>query len=168
MSMRIGQGADAHVFSDESDRRLVLGGMVIPGAPGLAGHSDADVVLHAVVDALLGAAGHGDIGSVFGSEDPEYAGADSQVFLAGALARVVDDGWSIGNVDVTIVAARPRLGPYRQHIAGSLATLLGVSPDDRIVNVKATTTDGLGFTGRGEGIAALAVVLLNERRQPQR
>lgn len=164
MSMRVGQGLDVHAFSDAPDRPLVLGGMVIPAAPGLAGHSDADVVVHAVVDALLGAAGHGDIGSLFGTEDPDYAGADSQVFLAGALARVVQANWSISNVDVTIVAARPRLAPFRERIAGSLAALLRVDGAPAVVNVKATTSDGLGFTGRGEGIAALAIVLLTRRQ----
>lgn len=164
MNVRVGQGTDVHAFSDDPDRPLVLGGMVIPAAPGLAGHSDADVVLHAVVDALLGAAGHGDIGTLFGSGDPEYAGAQSQVFLAGALARVAEDGWSVGNVDVTIVAARPRLAPYREGIARSLAALMRVDGSPGVVNVKATTTDGLGFTGRGEGVAALAVALLTGRR----
>jgi 2-C-methyl-D-erythritol 2,4-cyclodiphosphate synthase len=160
-AVRVGQGVDVHPLSDDPARPLVLGGMRIPGAAGLAGHSDADALLHAVVDALLGAAGLGDIGALFGSEDPDYAGADSQVFLAGALAQVVEHGWAVGNVDVTIVAQRPRLAPYREGIARSLATLLGVPA--AAVNVKATTSDGLGFTGRGEGIACLAIVLLEAR-----
>jgi len=159
--VRVGQGVDVHAFSDDPARSLVLGGVRLPDGPGLAGHSDADVVLHAVVDALLGAAGEGDIGTLFGSEDPDYAGADSQVFLAGALARVVAAGWSVGNVDVTIVAERPRLGEHRARIGESVARLLGVGAG--AVNAKATTTDGLGLAGRGEGIACLAVVLLHAR-----
>lgn len=159
--IRVGQGVDVHAFSEDPARPLVLGGVRLAEGPGLAGHSDADVVLHAVVDALLGAAGQGDIGTLFGSEDPDYAGADSQVFLAGALARVVAAGWTVGNVDVTIVAERPRLGEHRERIAESVAHLLGVGAG--AVSVKATTTDGLGFTGRGEGIACLAGVLLHAR-----
>lgn len=165
-AIRVGQGVDVHAFSEDPGRLLVLGGTAIPAAPGLAGHSDGDVVLHAVVDALFGAVGRGDIGTVFGSEDPDYAGANSQIFLAGALASVVEDGWVVGNVDVTIVAARPHLGAYRHRVADSLAGLLGVAVG--AVNVKATTTDGLGFTGRGEGIAAFAVVVLGDRREATR
>jgi 2-C-methyl-D-erythritol 2,4-cyclodiphosphate synthase len=157
-AVRIGQGMDVHPFSEDPARRLVLGGVPIPDAPGLAGHSDADVVLHALADALLGAAGLGDIGALFGTCAPEYEGADSQVFLAGALARVHDAGWRVGNVDLTIVAERPRLAGARDAIASSLARLLGAASD--AVNVKATTTDGLGFVGRGEGIACTVVVLL--------
>lgn len=160
-AFRVGQGVDVHAFSSDPGRSLVLGGVRIPGEPGLAGHSDADVVLHALVDALLGAAGQGDIGTHFGSEDPEYAGADSQVFLAGALASVAQAGWSVGNVDLTLVGQRPRVGPYRSEIEASIAMLLG-SPVEA-VNLKATTTDRLGFTGRGEGVACLAVVLLSAR-----
>lgn len=159
--LRVGQGVDAHAFSDDPERPLVLGGLVIPDGPGLVGHSDADVVLHALVDALLGAAGCGDLGTLFGSDDPAYAGADSQVFLAGALAQVAEAGWGVVNADATIVAQRPRLADYRLRIAGSVARLLGVR--DGATNVKATTTDGLGFTGRGDGIACLAVVLLAGR-----
>lgn len=157
-AVRVGQGVDVHPFSDDPGRGLVLGGVRIPDEPGLAGHSDADVVLHALVDALLGAAGLGDIGTLFGSAEPEYEGTDSQLFLAGALGETVDAGWRVGNVDLTLVAEQPRVGPYREQIRGSLARLLGVP--ETAVNVKATTTDGLGFLGRGEGIACLAVVLL--------
>jgi 2-C-methyl-D-erythritol 2,4-cyclodiphosphate synthase len=156
--MRIGQGVDVHAFSDDPDRRLVLGGVEILGAPALAGHSDADVVLHAVVDALLAAAGLGDIGTVFGAADPAYADAPSQVFIEGALQRVTAAGWAVGNVTCTIVAARPRIGPHRSAIRAAVAALLGVADD--AVNVSATTTDGLGFIGRGEGIACMAVALL--------
>jgi 2-C-methyl-D-erythritol 2,4-cyclodiphosphate synthase len=158
IAMRVGQGVDVHAFSVSESRPLVLGGVRIPGEQGLAGHSDADVILHALVDALLGAVGEGDIGTLFGSEDPEYEGADSQVFLAGALSRVAGSGWRVGNVDLTLVGQRPRIGPYRDEITASVAKLLGVGPG--AVNLKATTTDGLGFTGRGEGVACLAVVLL--------
>jgi 2-C-methyl-D-erythritol 2,4-cyclodiphosphate synthase len=160
--MRIGQGVDVHAFSHEPDRPLVLGGVELPGAPALAGHSDADVVLHALVDAILGAAGLGDIGTMFGSDDPAYAGASSRVFVERALERVVEAGWRVGNVTCTLVAARPRIGPHRQAIGESVAQLLGVAPD--AVNVSATTTDGLGFTGRGEGIACLATALLVPRQ----
>lgn len=159
--LRIGQGVDVHAFGEDPDRPLLLGGVRVDGAPGLAGHSDADVVLHALVDALLGAAGLGDIGAVFGSQDPAHAGADSQVFVAGALQRVAAAGWAVANVDLTVVAQRPRLASYRAAITDAVAELLGVASGD--VNVKATTTDGLGLTGRGEGIACLAVVLLVAR-----
>lgn len=158
MLTRIGQGLDVHPFSDDASRPLLLGGVAIPGGPGLEGHSDSDVVLHALVDALAGAAGIGDIGTLFGTEDPVHADAASSVFVAGVLARVAAGGWAVGNVDCTIVAERPRIGPHREAIAASVARLLDV-PADR-VNVKATTTDGLGFTGRGEGIACLVVALL--------
>jgi 2-C-methyl-D-erythritol 2,4-cyclodiphosphate synthase len=158
VTVRIGQGVDVHPFSDDPARPLVLAGVTVPEGPGLAGHSDADVVLHAVVDALLGAAGLGDIGSLFGSDDPRYAGADSSTFVAEALRRVTDAGWRVGNVDCTVIAQRPRVAPHREAMRERLAALLGVAAD--AVNVKATTTDGLGFTGRGEGIACVAVVLL--------
>ncbi len=155
---RVGQGLDVHAYAERADRRLVLGGVRIPGEPGLAGHSDADVVLHALVDALLGATGGGDLGLLFGSSEPEYADADSQVFLAGALGHLAEGAWRVNNVDLTIVGERPRIGPYRTAIAGSVAGLLGV--DRTLVNVKATSTDRLGFLGRAEGLACLAVVLV--------
>lgn len=159
--MRVGQGLDVHAFSDDPARPLLLGGTRVPDGPGLAGHSDADVVLHALVDALLGAAGQGDIGTLVGTADPAYAGADSGMFVAAALERVTAAGWDVANADVTIVAQRPRLADHLAAIAGSVAGLLGVERD--AVNVKATTTDGLGHTGRGEGIACLTVVLLAAR-----
>ncbi|CAN5921511.1 2-C-methyl-D-erythritol 2,4-cyclodiphosphate synthase [soil metagenome] len=158
MDVRVGQGVDVHPFSSDRDRRLVLGGVRIPDEPALEGHSDADVILHATVDALLGAAGLGDIGTLFGSDDPAYAGADSQLFLAGALSQVAEHGWQVGNVDVTLIGLRPRIGPYRDRICASMATLLGITSER--VNIKATTSDGLGFTGRGEGLACMATVLL--------
>jgi 2-C-methyl-D-erythritol 2,4-cyclodiphosphate synthase len=160
--MRVGQGVDVHPFSTDSGRRLVLGGVRIPNEPALDGHSDADIILHATVDALLGAAGMGDIGTLFGSEDPDYAGADSQVFLAGALRQVARAGWQVCNVDITLIGQRPRIGPYRDRISASMATLLGVHGGQ--VNIKATTSDGLGFTGRGEGLACMATVLLQSAR----
>jgi 2-C-methyl-D-erythritol 2,4-cyclodiphosphate synthase len=159
--VRIGQGVDVHAFAAGSDaeaRPLVLGGVAIPGGPGLAGHSDADVVLHAVVDALLGAAALGDLGARFGTADPRYAGAPSSVFVAEAVRLLAEAGWSVGNVDCTVIAARPRLSEHREAMRASIADLLGVEAE--AVSVKATTTDGLGFTGRGEGIACLAAALL--------
>lgn len=154
----MGQGLDVHAFSADGGRPLVLGGVAIPGGPGLEGHSDADVVLHAVVDALLGAAALGDLGTVFGTDDPAHAGAASAVFVTEALRLVLAGGWAVGNLDCTLVAQRPRLAPHREAITAAVAGLLGVPPG--AVNVKATTSDRLGFTGRGEGIACLAVVLL--------
>jgi 2-C-methyl-D-erythritol 2,4-cyclodiphosphate synthase len=156
--MRVGQGLDVHPFSDDPGRELVLAGVRIPDGPALAGHSDGDVVLHAVVDALLGAAALGDIGAIFGSADPRYAGVASSVFVTESLRLVTDAGYAVGNVDCTVVAQRPRLAPHREAMRDRLAGLLGAPVGT--VNVKATTTDGLGFTGRGEGIACLAVVLL--------
>ena len=155
--MRIGQGVDIHPYSVDDHRGLVLGGVRIPDEPGLDGHSDADVVLHATVDALLGEAGLGDIGTLFGSDEPEYEGADSQLFLAGALSQVAGHGWQVANLDITLIGQRPRIGPYRDRICASVANLLGIKSEQ--VNVKATTTEHLGFTGRGEGIAAFAVAL---------
>lgn len=157
---RVGQGVDVHAFHPDPPpgRPLVLGGVTVPGGPPLAGHSDADCVLHALVDALLGAAGLGDIGTLFGTDDPAYAGADSAIFLAEALRRLGDAGWGFGNADVTVVAQRPRLAEHRPAITARVAELLAV-PADR-VTIKATTTDRLGFTGRAEGIACLATALL--------
>ncbi len=155
---RVGQGLDVHAFSDDPARPLVLGGVDVPEGPGLDGHSDADVVLHAIVDALLGAAGAGDIGTVFGSSRPAYAGAASAVFVAETLVLLGERGWTVGDVDCTVVAARPRLAPYRARMIANVAMLLGVEAEQ--VNIKATTTDGLGWTGRGEGVACLAVALI--------
>jgi 2-C-methyl-D-erythritol 2,4-cyclodiphosphate synthase len=137
----------------------MLGGVMIPEGPGLDGHSDADVVLHAVVDALLGAVALGDLGTRFGTNDPIYAGAASSIFVAEALRLVGRAGWTVGNVDATILAQRPRLDPYRAAMTSCLACLLGVEVE--AVSIKATTTDGLGMLGRGEGIACTAVVLLH-------
>jgi 2-C-methyl-D-erythritol 2,4-cyclodiphosphate synthase len=154
--MRIGHGFDAHAFA--SGRRLVLGGVDVPHGNGLAGHSDGDVLTHAVIDALLGAAGLGDIGGMFPSSDERYRGADSVKLLTEAYSRVRDSGLSVVNLDATIVAEEPRLsahvGAMRERLAGSMEF------NSQRVSIKATTSDGLGFTGAGAGIAAFAVVLL--------
>jgi len=155
--IRIGQGIDVHAF-DES-RPLILGGVRISDTGGLAGHSDADAVLHAVTDAILGAAGAGDIGQYFPSDDARWKDAASEVFLREAK-RVIDEiEADIANIDITIIAAKPKLAPFRAAMEGKIASLLNLPSGH--VNVKATTTDGLGFTGRGEGICAMAVVLLS-------
>ncbi len=156
MPMRIGQGVDVHPLVE--GRSLVLGGVTIPFERGLAGHSDADVVLHAIIDALLGAAGLGDIGGMFPSSDARWSGASSVALLREAWARVRAAGYAIGNIDATVVAERPRLAPHVAEMRGKIAAALEI--DINRVSVKATTSDGLGLTGRGEGIAALAAVLL--------
>lgn len=153
--MRVGSGFDVHAFSEDPERPLVLGGVVIDGAPGLAGHSDADVLTHAVCDALLGAAAAGDLGSVFGTDDPATAGADSGDLLGQVLAII---GHPVANVDCTVVAERPRLAAHRRSMRASLAEALGV--DLERVSVKITSTDGLGSIGRGEGIACWVVCAL--------
>lgn len=157
--IRIGQGVDVHPFDDS--RPLILGGVRISDTGGLSGHSDADAVLHAVTDALLGAAGAGDIGHYFPSDDPRWKDADSARFLAEARHVVEELQAEITNVDITILAEKPRLAPFRDAISGRIATLLDLPAGH--VNVKATTTDHLGFIGRGEGICAMAVVLIETR-----
>jgi 2-C-methyl-D-erythritol 2,4-cyclodiphosphate synthase len=152
---RAGIGYDAHRFGD-GGRRLVLGGMDVPGVAGLAGHSDADVVAHALTDALLGAAGLGDIGDLFPDDDPRWADADSLALLAQVAALVAEAGWGVVNADLTVIAERPRLGPLKRAMGERLAGALDVRPE--CVNVKATTNEGMGFIGRAEGIAALATV----------
>jgi 2-C-methyl-D-erythritol 2,4-cyclodiphosphate synthase len=159
MSFRVGIGVDAHAFSDEA--ALVLGGVEVPGEPGLAGHSDGDVVAHALVDAVLGAAGLGDIGSFFPSDAPEWEGASSLCFLERAMAAVRAAGFELVNADCVLVGERPRIAPLRAAMEARLAGALGVEAG--LVSVRATTTDGLGFTGRGEGLAAHAVALLTSR-----
>lgn len=136
----------------------MLGGVEIDHPEGLAGHSDADVATHALMDALLGAAGLDDIGALFPDDDPAFAGASSVALLRDVVARVHRRGWRVGNADVTVICERPRLAPYRAAMRAALASALGV--DEDAVGVKATTTEGMGFTGRGEGIAASAVCLL--------
>jgi 2-C-methyl-D-erythritol 2,4-cyclodiphosphate synthase len=155
--MRIGQGFDAHAFREGG--RLVLGGVEIPGARGLEAHSDGDVVLHAVCDALLGAAGLGDIGGHFPPSDAAYKGIDSRLLVRRSFELVASEGYRVVNLDVTIIAQAPRLAPYVETMRSRIAADLQVNT--RQVNVKATTTERLGFTGREEGIAALAVILLD-------
>ena len=154
--MRIGQGYDVHRLVE--GRKLILGGVDIPYEFGLLGHSDADVLTHAIMDALLGAAGMGDIGRHFPDTDPQYAGADSLKLLAAVVQKLSDAGWMIGNVDSTIVAQRPKLAPYLGQMQQNLASVMGIRPDQ--VNIKATTEEKLGFTGAGEGMAAQAIALL--------
>src|SRR5258706_10680701 len=154
--MRVGQGFDVHAFA--AGRRLVIGGVEIPHERGLLGHSDADVLLHALCDALLGAAALGDIGRHFPDSDARYRGADSRVLLRHVAALVRAEGHVIVNVDATIIAQAPRLAPYIPAMVEAIAADLGIATG--AVNVKATTPEQLGFTGRGEGIAAQAVCLL--------
>ncbi|WP_251316947.1 2-C-methyl-D-erythritol 2,4-cyclodiphosphate synthase [Flintibacter muris] len=154
--MRIGHGYDVHRLVE--GRKLILGGVDIPWERGLLGHSDADVLTHAVMDALLGAAGLGDIGKHFPDTDPAYAGADSLKLLAHVAALLREKGFSVSNVDATVLAQRPKLAPHIPQIRDNLARVMGVAPDQ--VNVKATTEEGLGFTGSGEGMAAHAVALI--------
>lgn len=156
--MRIGHGYDVHRLA--AGRALILGGVTIPYTLGLDGHSDADVLLHAVMDALLGAAAMRDIGVLFPDTDPAYRGISSMLLLDEVVRRIEERGFSVGNVDVTVLAQRPKLKDYIPAMAQNLAAALHVPPDR--VNVKATTEEGLGFTGRGEGIACHAVCLLNE------
>jgi 2-C-methyl-D-erythritol 2,4-cyclodiphosphate synthase len=158
--IRVGQGIDVHAF-DES-RPLILGGLRISDTGGLAGHSDADAVLHAITDALLGAAGAGDIGEYFPSDDARWKDADSTVFLLEAKRLVDEMEGEIANVDITIIAAKPKLAPFRGAMQANIAKLLTLPAGH--VNVKATTTDHLGFIGRGEGICAMAVVLIHAGR----
>jgi 2-C-methyl-D-erythritol 2,4-cyclodiphosphate synthase len=164
---RIGLGYDVHAFAAaEAERRLMIGGIVIPHDRGLAGHSDADVLLHALVDALLGAAALGDIGTHFPSTDPLWKDASSTVFLKHSLDLLKQNGWEISNVDATVVAERPRLAPHVPAIREHLAGVMDISPE--VVSVKAKTTDGLGFVGRQEGIACFAVALLVGTGVPKR
>jgi len=158
VSMRVGSGHDTHRLAE--GRPLVLGGVRIEHAKGLVGHSDADVVLHAVTDALLGAAALGDIGDLFPDTDPQWKDADSQFFLREALGRLKRLGWRTINLDVTIFAQEPKLGPVKLGIKRRLADLLGIAPD--CVNVKAKTGETVGHIGRGEAIGCHAVVLIEE------
>jgi 2-C-methyl-D-erythritol 2,4-cyclodiphosphate synthase len=153
---RVGTGFDAHAL--EEGVPLVLGGVPIEHPRGLAGHSDGDVLAHALTDALLGAAGLEDIGAMFPSSDPKFEGADSLELLTEAWERVQAHGWQLANADVVLVGEEPRLAPHRDEMRRRLAEALDVDPE--LVAVRATTTDGLGFAGRGEGLAAQAVALL--------
>jgi len=156
VSFRVGIGHDAHRFS--AGRPLVLGGVRMDHPLGLAGHSDADVLTPAVIDALLGAAGLGDIGALFPDDDPAYEGADSIALLADVGARLAAAGWHAASIDAVVVCQAPRLAPHRDAMRANLADALGI--DRWCVGVKGTTTEGMGFEGRGEGIAATAVCLL--------
>ncbi|MBQ7982140.1 MAG: 2-C-methyl-D-erythritol 2,4-cyclodiphosphate synthase [Clostridia bacterium] len=153
---RIGHGYDVHRLTE--DRKLILGGVDIPWERGLLGHSDADVLVHAVMDALLGAAALGDIGKHFPDTAEEYRGADSLVLAAAVMHLLGERGYAVGNVDATIIAQRPKLAPHIPQMRRNLAAVLGI-PED-CVNIKATTEEKLGFTGAGEGIAAHAVALI--------
>ncbi len=155
--MRVGQGFDVHAFI--GGRKLVIGGVEIPHEKGLEGHSDADVLLHAICDALLGAAGLGDIGQHFPDHDPKYAGIDSRRLLTDVAKKIRTLSFRIVNVDATILAQAPRMAPHIPRMIGNIAADLGLAP--AAINVKATTTERLGFLGRGDGIAALAVALID-------
>ena len=156
--MRIGHGYDVHRLVE--GRKLILGGVEIPWEKGLLGHSDADVLTHALMDALLGAAALGDIGHLFPDKDPAYEGADSIMLLREVTRRLSDAGWKLGNADITVLAQRPKLAPHIAQMRRILAEAMGAELSQ--VSVKATTEEGLGFTGEGLGIAAHAVVLIEE------
>jgi 2-C-methyl-D-erythritol 2,4-cyclodiphosphate synthase len=154
--MRIGQGFDVHQLV--AGRKLIIGGVEIPYEKGLLGHSDADVLLHAICDAILGAAALGDIGKHFSDADPKYKDIDSRVLLRVVAEKIKESGFRVGNVDATIIAQAPRMAPHIPQMIANIVTDLGIEAN--AVNVKATTTEHLGYTGRGEGIAAQAVALL--------
>ncbi len=156
--MRIGHGYDVHKLVE--GRRLILGGVDIPYEKGLLGHSDADVLLHAISDSLLGAAAMGDIGKLFPDNDPAFEGADSLVLLKEVYSRVQEKGYKLINIDATVLAQRPKLRPYIDKMRENIASALGVDAD--CVSVKATTEEGLGFTGEGKGIAAHCVCLISK------
>jgi 2-C-methyl-D-erythritol 2,4-cyclodiphosphate synthase len=156
MNIRIGQGFDAHAFGDGD--HVMLGGVRVPHTRGVLAHSDGDVALHALCDALLGALALGDIGKHFPPSDPQWKGADSRAFLRHCDALIRQQGWRVGNCDITVVCGRPKVGPHAQAMREAIAGDLGIAMD--AVSVKATTTETLGFAGRGAGIAAQAVCLL--------
>lgn len=157
MDIRVGQGCDVHALVE--GRKLILGGVTIPFDKGLQGHSDADALLHAITDALLGAAGMGDIGRLFPDSDERWRGADSRALLRGAFQKVRAAGWRVGNVDCTVICQAPRISPHAGQMRDNIAADLEIPSNN--VNVKGKTTERLGFVGRGEGIAAEAVVLLH-------
>jgi 2-C-methyl-D-erythritol 2,4-cyclodiphosphate synthase len=157
--LRVGLGVDAHAFAEGVP--LVLGGLELDSPRGLAGHSDGDVIAHALIDAILGAAGLGDIGSLFPPSDPEWEGASSLDLLRRASAQAREAGWELVNADCVLIGEEPRIAPMREQMRVRLAEAAGVAPE--LVNVRATTTDGLGFTGRRDGLAAQAVALVRQR-----
>ena len=159
LDVRVGQGFDVHRTGDDPDRPLILGGCRFPGLPGLVGHSDGDAIAHAVAEALLGAAGLGDIGARFPDTDPGLAGADSIELLGRVVADVVAGGWSIGNADCSVICEQPRLAPVRDEMQDRLSAAVGAP-----VTVKGRRPEGLGALGRGEGIACLAVAVLVRER----
>ncbi len=154
--VRVGQGFDVHALVE--GRPLVIGGVTIPHTHGLLGHSDADVLLHAITDAILGGAGLGDIGRHFPDTDPAYKGADSRVLLRAAMQKVRQKGWAVVNIDATVHAQAPKIGPHAEFMVANIAADLSISPDD--INIKAKTNESLGYLGRKEGIAATVAVLL--------
>ncbi len=156
MEWRVGLGFDAHQFAP--NRPLKICGLTIPYDKGLSGHSDADVALHAICDAILGALALGDIGQHFPDTNPKYKDADSSIFVRAVLNLATERGWQVGNVDITVIAQAPKLAPFKESMRQRIAELLGI--DIGAVSVKATTTDRMGFVGREEGIAAIAVVTL--------
>lgn len=157
--LRIGHGYDVHAFAD--DRRCIIGGVEIPYEKGLLGHSDADVLLHAISDSLLGAAALGDIGKHFPDTDPQYKGADSIVLLENVVSLINSKGYAVNNIDATVIAQAPKMAPYIQQMRQNIANALKVDVD--YVNVKATTEEKLGFTGRKEGISAHCVCLIESK-----
>lgn len=159
--IRVGQGFDVHALVE--GRPLIIGGVCIPHTHGLQGHSDADVLLHAVTDAVLGAAALGDIGRHFPDTDPAYRGADSRVLLRAAMEKVATAGWAVVNVDATVHAQAPKIGPHAAQMASNIAADLGIAAQE--VNIKAKTNEGLGYLGRKEGIAATVVALLARRNE---
>ena len=162
LPFRIGQGFDVHKLVE--GRKCIIGGVDIPHEKGLLGHSDADVLLHAITDALLGAAGLGDIGRLFPDTDAAYAGADSRVLLREAVRQVQAGGWRIGNIDATVICERPKITPHAAQMVANIAADCGIAP--HAVNVKGKTSEKLGYTGRGEGIAAQAVAMLLAPPEP--
>jgi 2-C-methyl-D-erythritol 2,4-cyclodiphosphate synthase len=157
--MRVGTGIDIHAFGPGDS--VALGGRRIPHNRGVQAHSDGDVVLHALVDALLGAAALGDIGQHFPDSDPKWKGAESRVFVQATMALLERQGWQVINADITVLAQAPKIAPWREEIRRTIAALLGVGPE--CVNLKATTPEFLGFVGRNEGLAAMATVLIDRR-----
>ncbi|RYL89356.1 2-C-methyl-D-erythritol 2,4-cyclodiphosphate synthase [Sporolactobacillus sp. Y61] len=159
--MRVGHGFDVHQFAD--GRKLIIGGVHIPDEKGLAGHSDADVLLHAISDALLGAMGEGDIGRHFPDTDEAYKDADSKILLADVASLVREKDYTISNIDSVVIAQRPKIAPFIAEMRTTIASVVNIDMDQ--INVKATTTEKLGFTGRGEGIAAEAICLIEKLQQ---